>query len=60
MLDCMDENLLTDISEWDRNYVAEGDFQQLAATLAKDMTQPCGGSDYILHKHPQDDSEVMS
>ena len=60
LLDCVDENLLTEISEWDRNYVAEGDFQQLAATLAEDMTQPCWESDYMLQKHPQDDSEVMS
>ncbi|MGB2485385.1 MAG: AAA family ATPase [Poseidonia sp.] len=60
LLDCMDENLLTDISEWDRNYVAEGDFQQLAATMAKDMSQPCWESGYILHKLPRDDSEVMS
>ena len=60
LLDCVDENLLTEISEWDRNYVAEGDFQQLAATLAEDMTQPCCESDYMLQKHPQDDSEVMS
>ena len=60
LLDCVDENLLTEISEWDRNYVAEGDFQQLAATLAEDMTQPCWESDYMLQKHPQDDLEVMS
>ena len=60
LLDCMDENLLTDISDWDRNYVAEGDFQQLAATMAKDMSQPCWESDYILHKLARDDSEVMS
>ena len=60
LLDCIDENLLTDISEWDRNYVAEGDFQQLAAKLAKDMTQPLRESGYMSRKHPQDDSEVMS
>jgi len=60
LLDCMDENLLTDISDWDRNYVAEGDFQQLAATMAKDMSQLCWQSGYILHKLPQHDSEVMS
>ena len=60
LLDCMDENLLTDISEWDRNYVAEGDFQQLAATLAKDMKQPCWESGYMSYKLPQDDSEVVS
>ena len=60
LLDCMDENLLTDISEWDCNYVSEGDFQQLAATLAKDMKQPCWESGYMLHKLPQNDSEVMS
>ena len=60
LLDCMDENLLTDISEWDRNYVAEGDFQQLAAIMAEDMKQPCWESGYMLYKLPQDDSEVMS
>ena len=60
LLDFMDENLLTDISDWDRNYVAEGDFQQLAATMATDMSQPCWESGYILHKLPRDDSEVMS
>ena len=60
LLDCMDENLLTDISDWDRNYVAEGDFQQLAATMAKDMSQLCWQSGYILHKLPQHDSEMMS
>ena len=60
LLDCMDENLLTDISDWDRNYVAEGDFQQLAATMAKDMKQSCWQSDYMLHKHPKDDSGVMA
>ena len=60
LLDCIDENLLTEISEWDRNYVAEGDFQQLAAKLAKDMKQPCWESGYMLHKLPPDDSEVMS
>ncbi|MDA9166829.1 ATP-binding protein [Candidatus Poseidoniaceae archaeon] len=59
LLDGMDEYLLTDISEWDRNYVAEGDFQQLAATLAKDMKQPCRGSGYMVHKLSQSDSEVM-
>lgn len=60
LLDCVHENLLTDISEWNRIYVAEGDFQQLAAALAKDMKQPSWGSDYISHKPPQNDSEVMS
>ena len=60
LLDCMNENLLTDISDWDRNYVAEGDFQQLAARLAKDMKQPRWESDYMLHKHPSDDARVMS
>jgi len=60
LLDCIDENLLTDISDWDRNYVAEGDFQQLAATMAKNMSQPCRESGYILHKLPRNDSEVMS
>ena len=60
LLDCMDENLLTDVSDWDRNYVAEGDFQQLAATLARDMKQSCWESGYILRKHPKTDSEVMS
>ena len=60
LLDCMDENLLTDISDWDRNYVAEGDFQQLAAIIAKYMLQPRWESGYILHKLPRDDSEVMS
>jgi len=60
LLDYMDENLLTDISDWDRNYVAEGDFQQLAATMAKDMSQPCWERGYILHKLPRGDSEVIS
>jgi cytidylate kinase len=59
LLDCVDEKLLTEISEWDRNYVAEGDFQQLAATLAEDMAEPCWESCYILQRVPQNDSEVM-
>ena len=59
LLDCMDENLLTDISDWDRNYVAKGDFQQLAATMAKDMSQPSWESGYKLHKLSKNDSEVM-
>ena len=60
LLDCMDENLLTGLSEWDRIYAAEGDFQQLAAALAKDMTQPGWESDYILHQLRNIDSEAMS
>ena len=59
LLDCIDENLLTDISEWDRNYVAEDDFQQLAAKLAKDMKQPCWENGYTLYKLALDDSKVM-
>jgi cytidylate kinase len=60
LLDCIDENLLTGISEWDRNYFAEGDFRQLAATLANEMAQQCWESGYIPHKLPQVDSEVTS
>ncbi len=60
LLDCVDENLLTDISEWDHNCVAEGDFEQLAATLAKDMAKPCRGSCYIFNKFSKINSEVMS
>ena len=60
LLDCVDENLLTDISEWDHNCVAEGDFEQLAATLAKDMAKPCRESCYILTNLGKINSEVMS
>jgi dephospho-CoA kinase len=60
LLDCMDESLLTEISEWDRYHVAEGDFEQLAAALAKDMKQPSQERNNISHKPPSNDSEVMS
>ena len=60
LLNCVDENRLTEISDWDRNYFAEGDFRQLAATLANEMAQQCWESGYIPHKLPQVDSEVTS
>ena len=41
VLDCMDENLLTGIPDWDRTYVAEGDFQQLAAKIANGVKHSC-------------------
>ena len=60
LLDCVDENLLTDITEWDHNYVAEGDFQQLATRLAKDISKPFRESGYMLQKLTEDKSEVFS
>ena len=60
LLNCVDENLLTDISGWDYNCVAEGDFQQLAAALAEDMVKPFRESGYMLHKLAQNNSEVLS
>ena len=37
LLDCIDENLLAGVDEWDKTCVAEGDFEELASELATEM-----------------------
>lgn len=62
LLDCMDENLLAGVDEWDQTYAAEGDFNELAFELATEMERfhSCRGSGYMALVRIQNPSEVMS
>ena len=62
LLDCMDENLLAGVDEWDQAYAAEGDFNELAFELATEMERfhSCRESGYMALVRVQNPSEVMS
>ena len=62
LLDCMDENLLNRVDEWDQTVVADGDFNELAFELATEMERfhSCRESGYMTLVRTQNPSEVMS
>ena len=62
LLDCMDENLLNRVDEWDQTVVADGDFNELAFELATEMERfhSCRESGYMALVRTQNPSEVMS
>ena len=62
LLDCMDENLLAGVDEWDQTYAAEGDFKELAFELVEEMKRfhSYRESDYILYNRNHDSPEVES
>ena len=62
LLDCMDENLLADVDEWDQTYIAEGDFNELAFELATEMERfhSCRESGYIALDRIRNPPEVTS
>ena len=55
LLDCMDENLLEGVKDWNLTCVAEGDFEQLASELVEEMERhhSCLESGFIVHKITQ-------
>ena len=61
LLDCMDENLLTGVDEWDQTVVADGDFKELAFELATEMEHlhSCRESSYMALNRTRNPSEVM-
>ncbi len=62
LLECMDENLLAGVVNWDRICAAEGDFKELATELVKEIErlQSCQESAYIAHNLTQIQSDVVS
>ena len=61
LLDCMDENLLTGVDEWDQTVVADGDFKELAFELATEMKRlhSCWESGYMALNLTRNPSEVV-
>ena len=61
LLDCMDEKLLGQTVGWDLNFVAEGDFKELARNLfllCEKASSPLG-TPYVLTQDSMDTQEVV-
>jgi dephospho-CoA kinase len=61
LLDCMDENLLSQSDGWNLNIIAEGDFKELAQNLhqlCENRSSPLGMS-YVLTQDSMETQEVV-